>query len=323
VDIRQLRYFLAVIDTGSVHRAAAQLYVAQPSVSQSLRRLERELGCELFHRAGRKLVLNAAGHALVEPARELVRSLEVARATVQAVDGLRGGRLLIASMPSQAVSPLSGLISRFLELYPEVEVGVVTATRPDDVCEVLRGGAAELGLVGVPGGPLREPGFRVEPVEVQSYVVVARDSDDLPAGDGPLRAEDLTGLRLVVGQPGTGMRRVADAILATTDCRIAVQIEQREALLPLVLAGVGVAVVADSWRPLAHSAGLAVRTLATDEVLHVGLVRPASRTSPAADAFLRVAGAGSADPSADRLKGHSYHRADAPVLDIPSGHAVH
>jgi len=289
VEIRQLQYFLAVVDTGSVHRAAAQLYVAQPSVSQSLRRLERELGRELFQRAGRRLVLNATGQALVEPARELVRSLDVARATVEAVGGLRSGRLLIASMPSQAVSPLSGLISQFLDRYPGVEVGVVTANRPNDVCDALRGGAAELGLVAVPNEPLREPGFRVEPVEIQSYLVVARGPDDLPGGDRPLHYKDLRGLRLVVGQSGTGMRRVADAILAATDCRIAVQIEHREALLPLVLAGAGVAVVAEAWRSLARSAGLFVRDLTTDEVLHVSLVLPPSRLSPAAGAFRDIA----------------------------------
>ncbi|MEJ3653550.1 LysR family transcriptional regulator [Actinomycetes bacterium KLBMP 9759] len=291
MDVKQMQYFLAVIDTGSVHRAAAQLFVAQPSISQSLRRLERELGCELFHRVGRRLVLSAAGRALVEPARELVRSLEVARATVEAAEGLRGGRLHIASMPSQAVSPLAGLISRFLERYPDVEVRVSTAPRPDDVCEALRAGTAELGLVAVPNGPLREPGLRVEPVEIQSFVVVARSDDDLPEGVGPIGPEDLAGSRLVVGRRGTGMRRVADAVLAANGatCRIAVEIEHREALLPLVLAGAGVAVVADSWAPLARSAGMAVRPLATDEELHVSLVGPTSRASPAVDAFLRVA----------------------------------
>ncbi|MFF1819794.1 LysR family transcriptional regulator [Kribbella sp. NPDC058245] len=290
MDIRQLQYFLAVVDSGSVNRAAAQLFVAQPSVSQSLRRLERDLGCELFQRAGRKLVLNAAGHSLVEPARELVRSLDVARATVGAVGGLRGGRLLIVSMPSQSVSPLSSLISRFLDRYPGVEVGVMTATRPDDVCDALRAGTAELGLVAFPNGPLREPGFRIEPVEHQSFIVVARRPDDLPDGDRPLQYEDLRGKRLVVGQPGTGMRRVADAILMATDCRIAVQIEQREALLPLVLDGAGVAVVAESWRSLALAAGLTVRELATDEILHVSLVLPLSPLSPAAAAFRDIAG---------------------------------
>jgi DNA-binding transcriptional LysR family regulator len=258
-------------------------------VSQSLRRLERELGHELFQRVGRKLVLNAAGQALVEPARDIVRSLDVARATVEAVDGLRGGRLLIVSTPSQSLSPLSGLISRFLDRYPGVEVGVATAAGPDAICDALRAGAAEVGLVAFPNGPLREPGFRIEPVELQSYIVVTRAPDHLPGGQSPLQYADLRGQRLVVGQPGTGMRRVADAILMATDCTIAVQIEQREALLPLVLAGAGVAVVAEAWRSLALAAGLTVRELVTDEVLHVSLVLPLSRLSPAATAFRDLA----------------------------------
>ncbi|WNV86144.1 LysR family transcriptional regulator [Umezawaea sp. Da 62-37] len=289
MDVRQLRYFLAVVDADSVHQAAARLRVAQPSVSQALRKLERELGCELFHRVKRRLVLNAAGQALVEPARELVRSLDVVKATVQAVDGVSGGRLAISSMPSQAVSPLASLIGGFLRRHPGVEVGVSTAARPEDVCDAVRDGAAEVGLVAVPNGPLREPGLRVVPLEVQRFVLVARDPDDLPGGTGPLRPEELRGLGLVVGQRGTGMRRAADAVLAATDCRVAVRVEQREALLPLVLAGAGVAVVADSWRPLALAAGLVVRPLAVDESLHVALVAPGTRPTPAAAAFLEAA----------------------------------
>ncbi|MEV7037558.1 LysR substrate-binding domain-containing protein [Amycolatopsis sp. NPDC051061] len=140
----------------------------------------------------------------------------------------------------------------------------------------------------VPNGPLRETGFRFDLLEVQSYLLVASDPGVLPPGDGPVRPSDLGELLLIIGQPGTGMRRVADAVLAGTRCRIAVEIEHREALLPLVLAGVGVAVVADSWRPLAVSAGLAVRSLETDESLHVGLVTTDSRPGPAAAAMLDV-----------------------------------
>src|SRR5918996_6113957 len=79
MDVRQLRQFLAVVDHGTVHRAAEHLFVAQPSVTQTIRRLESELGTELFIRRGRGLVLSPSGAALVEPAREVVRALDVAR----------------------------------------------------------------------------------------------------------------------------------------------------------------------------------------------------------------------------------------------------
>lgn len=66
MDIRQLEYFLAIVDRGGFNRAASALYVSQPSLSQAVRALERDLGSELFHRIGRRAVLTEAGRALIE-----------------------------------------------------------------------------------------------------------------------------------------------------------------------------------------------------------------------------------------------------------------
>jgi DNA-binding transcriptional LysR family regulator len=288
VDVRQLRYFLAVVDHASVHRAAEHLFVAQPSVTQAIRRLEGDLGTRLFLRQGRGLVLSPSGAALVAPAREVVRSLDVARETVAAVEGLRGGRLRIASMPSQVVSPLTRLITAYADAYPHVQVAVAAAARPDDVRDALCRGVAEVGIVAAAGAHEMFADLDHVPIETQSFVLVARDDVGLPPGDHPLAPEELPGLRLVAGQPGTGMRRVADAIVAATDSRITVEIEHREGLLPLVLSGVGVAVVADSWCPLADAVGLRVRRLAVEDTLDVGLVWQRHRLSPAAAAFLAV-----------------------------------
>ncbi len=286
MDVRQLQYFLAIVDHGSVHRAAQELFVAQPSVSQALRVLERDLGTELFHRTGRRLVLTPAGERFIDPAREVLRSVELARATVDAVHGLRSGRLVIASMPSQAVSPLAPMIAAYRAEYPLVEVAVRAAGTPPDVVAAVRDGAAELGVLGTRQIGPELAALTVHPLETQAFVLVAAADADLPAGDpAPLAA--LTGRRLIVGQPGTGMRRVADEILRRAPgSRIAVEIEHREAVLPLVLAHVGIAVLSESWRELARSAGAVVRDLASDEVLRVCLVHRPGRLSPAARAFL-------------------------------------
>lgn len=285
MDVRQLQYFLAVVDHGSVHRAARELFVAQPSISQALRALERDLGTELFHRTGRRLVLTPAGELLIDPARDVLRGMDLARATVAAVDGLRGGRLLIAAMPSQAVSPLAGMISRFAARYPGVEVVVRAAATPPEVLDAVRVGAVELGVLGAAHPP--EPaGMVVSPLETQRFVLVAAADSDLPDVPEPVPPSALAGARLIVGQPGTGMRRVADDILLAADgSRIAVEVEHREAVLPLVLAGVGVAVLSESWRQLALDAGAVVRDLDSAEVLHVCLVHRAGRLSPAAREF--------------------------------------
>jgi hypothetical protein len=115
---------------------------------------------------------------------------------------------------------------------------------------------------------------------------VAAVEADLPPGD-PVSMDTLGGRRLVVGRPGTGTRRVADAILRRSPgTRIAVEVEHREAMLPLVLARAGVAVMGESWRELARAAGAVVRGLATDDAVRVCLVHRDGRLTPAATAFL-------------------------------------
>ena len=286
MDVRQLRYFLAIVDHGSVHRAAQELFVAQPSVSQALRALERDLGTDLFHRTGRRLVLTPAGERLVDPARTVLRDGELARATVEAVHGLKSGRLVLSAMPSQAVSPLAPMITRYRAEYPLVEVVVRAAGTPPEVAAAVRAGDAELGMLGTPGAGPELAGLTVHELETQAFVLVAATSADLPSGE-PVPTDALAGQRLIVGQPGTGMRRVADDILRRSrGSRIAVEIEHREAVLPLVLARVGVAVLSESWRELARSAGAVVRDLAGDDVLRVCLVHRDGRLSPAAAAFL-------------------------------------
>jgi DNA-binding transcriptional LysR family regulator len=289
LDARQLRYFLSVVDHGSVRRAAEELFVAQPSISQALRTLERDLGTMLFHRTGRRLVLTPSGELLVEPARQVMRWLDVARSRVAATDGLAAGRLVIAAMPSQSVAPLTPLISRFVGRYPLVQVSVLAAATPPDITTLLRTGDVELGLVADQARmPPPDECVRI-PLETQRFIIVAASEADLPDSD-PVRLEDLAGHRLIIGQPGTGMRRVADAILArAAGSRAVVEIEHREAVLPLVLARIGSAVLSEAWRPMAEAAGAAARDLLSEQSLSVSLVHRAGPLSPAATAFLALA----------------------------------
>jgi DNA-binding transcriptional LysR family regulator len=113
MDVRRLEYFLAIVDSGGFNRAASALYMSQPSLSQAVRALERDLGSEPFHRIGRPVVLTEAGRALIEPARAAVRSLETARASVASVHELRTGRLAWRPCPPRRLnrSPLSSVLS--------------------------------------------------------------------------------------------------------------------------------------------------------------------------------------------------------------------
>src|ERR1700751_622576 len=119
MDERRLRYFLAVVDEGSVTRAAQRLHVAQPSLSQAIRAFESELGVQLFDRVGRGLRLTAGGEALLGPARQGLQTMDQARNAVAGVTELRAGSIQIASLATLAVDPMAALIGRFRARYPD------------------------------------------------------------------------------------------------------------------------------------------------------------------------------------------------------------
>lgn len=285
MDVRQLEYFLAVVDHGGFNRASAALYVAQPSLSQSVRALERDLGAELFHRIGRRVVLTEAGAALVEPAREAVRGLDLARAAVESVQGLRTGRVDVAALPTQAIEPLTTMVSGFAARHPAVSVTVRAAFSVRDIVEMVRTGACELGLVAT-SGPLVTADVRVHPVVRQRFVLLAPPGGPFAPGETVGRA-GLEGRRVIVGQEGSGMRRFVDELReAGVGFEIAVETEHRVSILPLVLGGAGVAVVTDAWRGLAERAGVLVLDIEPADALDVSLVSRRGPLTPAARAFL-------------------------------------
>jgi DNA-binding transcriptional LysR family regulator len=288
MDIRQLEYFLAIVDHGGFNRAASVLYVSQPALSQTVRSLERDLGTELFHRIGKRAVLTEAGTALIEPARAAVRGMETARASVEAVQELRTGRLDIAAMPSPAVEPLTSMIRAFGGRHPGVRVCVRAAFTPEDVIHMVRTGSGELGLLTSPG-PLPEKGVVAHPVGTQGLVLLTPPDGPFPAGH-PVAREELAGHRLIIVQRGTAGRAYVDELRERgVGFTVAAETEHRVSVLPLVLAGAGLAVVTDSWRATAERAGAMVLDLEPTPVLRIGLISRIGPMSPAARAFLDCA----------------------------------
>lgn len=298
MDVRHLKYFLAVVDHQGFTRAAERLLIAQPSLSQTIKSLERDLGVPLFHRVGRNVVLSEAGRELVGPARVVVRDLEAARSAIDELKGMRRGRLEVIAMPSPGIEPLTSIIAAYARTHPTVTVSVESAFTSDDVVAAVRDGSAEIGLLGA-DRPFRAADIDVLPLDRQPLVLVLNPQADLPAGMGTagddggcpaLRWEDLAGQRLVVSQRGSLMRWAVDEALANgVDLEIAVEVAHRTSVLPLVLAGLGHAVLPSSWSSLARQAGLQTARLEPDVLLHVCAVSRAAELTPAARAFLAVA----------------------------------
>ena len=291
MDARQLEYFLSVVDHDGFGRAAAKLHIAQPSLSQAIAALERDLGVKLFHRLGRGVVLSDAGAELIEPARQVLRDLATARATMDSTKGLRRGRVEMVSMPSPGIEPLGTLTRVFSRRHPGLSIRVDAAFTATEVVERVRQGAAELGLAGAPE-VLRSPGVNVLPLEAQDFVLVEPPDDESSAGsyDEPVSRADLAGARAIVTPEDSVMRRIVDDVLAEgTDIRVVAEVAHRTSILPLVLQGVGLAILPESWASLARRTGARVRRLAPAPQLHVALVSRVAPLTPAARAFLAVA----------------------------------
>ena len=287
MDERRLRYFLAVVEDGGVTRAARRLHVAQPSLSQSLRALERELGAELFHRVGRGLRLTAAGEALVGPARQALRTMDAARAAVDEVAELVAGTLQIAALATLAVDPLSTLIGSFRREHPGVAICVREPESAAAVSTLVRAGECELGLAHL---PLPQENLRTLALGEQELLFV------LPPGSETGRAlapAALAEVPLVVSPPGTSTRMLLEQALQAVEVtpRIAVETDSREAIVPLVLAGAGAALLPATLAEEAARRGAVVRAARPRIVRRIGLVQRDGPLSPAARAFSALAAA--------------------------------
>lgn len=296
MDVRQLGYFLAIVEHLNFGRAADQLHIAQPSLSQAMSTLERELGVPLFHRVGRGIVLSDAGAQLVGPARQVLRDLDAAKAAAQSTRDLQRGRVELVAMPSPGMEPLSTLIRDFTAAYPAMSVTADAAFTPEEVVHAVKSGHAELGLLGA-ASPPDTTGLRVLPIEDQPLVLIS-PPDSLHAASGrdlhaagpdsaSLARSDLAGKRLIVSKQGSLMRQLIDDVLASgVDVQIVVEVEHRTSILPMVLAGIGHAVMPSSWTPLARRAGARVRAIEPPSVLRIALVARSAALTPAARAFL-------------------------------------
>jgi DNA-binding transcriptional LysR family regulator len=180
------------------------------------------------------------------------------------------------------------MICRFAERHPGVALTVRAASWPRTVMEMVRTGVTELGLLAAMDPPATAD-LTVHPIEKHRFVLVAPPDGPFRPGE-PVTGDRLAGQRLIAGQQGTGMRRLVDDLRAEgVDLTIAVDTEHREAILPLVLKGVGLAVLTEAWTLLAERAGALVLDLEPPSYLHVALVSRKARLTPAASEFLAMA----------------------------------
>ena len=238
MELHQLRYFVAVAETGNFTRAAKRCFVSQPSLSQQILKLEEELGQPLFDRLGRRAELTPAGRAFVARARRILLDVEDAARAVREQSG--GGRVRLGLVPSVAPYLLPELLPKLTEVVPEAEIEVFEDFRSYLVEQIIRGNldAAVLSL------PPDNRALEIELLIAEPLLVA------MPRGHSFANKPDLS-LRDLAGQPFIMLGDSSSLALQTRrffgdhdlGLSVVARCAQVKSLKTLVAAGLGLAIV--------------------------------------------------------------------------------
>lgn len=289
MELRQLRYLVALADEQHFTRAAARSHVAQPALSQQIAKLEQELGLSLVDRTTRRVALTEAGALLVGRARRVLAELDAADGELQQLTGLLSGRVTIGLTQTPGPFDLLPLLSAFHARFPGVELAVREdlSTR---LAEELRAGALDLAMVSDIGAADRE-GLVLEPLARERLVAVLPPAHRL-AGRRSITLRDLRDERFVAFREGATIREaVARAALAAGFApRIAFEVHELARTRAIVAAGLGVAILPRSDAQAPGPAVAAVELVRPALTHAISLAWRAGRQhSPAAQALLEQA----------------------------------
>ncbi|MBZ0266713.1 LysR family transcriptional regulator, partial [bacterium] len=246
MELRAMRYFVAVADAGSFRGAAARSGVSQPAVSQAVAALEAELGERLFDRSGRGIALTPAGSALVDAARRVVNDFDALPAVLQARSGEVRGRLEIGTTDAASIYVLPKVYRAFGRRYPLVETSVrVEGT--ESLLRQLEAGEIEVAIVTVAAGALTVAvpnGFTAEPLyrEALQFIISGRHA---LAGRRRVTFAELAAVPLITFKEASITRQAIDARFLEDGVapKVAMEMSSPEAIKKLVEVGLGASVL--------------------------------------------------------------------------------
>jgi len=243
IDSRQLHAFFTLARTGSFTQSARELFLTQSAVSHSIKALETDMGCRLFDRVGKTVMLTQAGEQLLPHAERVLREMETARTGIQGLRQWGFGRLRVASPTPLGDALLPGVMAEVRRREPK------TLMRIDAVDDLRATELLERRSVDLVMGPVGKPDerFAVEPLFQEEYLFV------VPAGHpwARMASAPLDGIgpqAVVAPGQGTAVPTLVDRMRAALEAvdRADTYVHERGEALALVRAGLGVALV-PSW----------------------------------------------------------------------------
>jgi DNA-binding transcriptional LysR family regulator len=277
MELRQLEYFVAVVDARSFTRGAMRVLVAQSGVSAQVRRLEDELGVQLLERGSRAVTPTEAGLAVLPYARAALAAAEGVREAVDELRGLVRGHVRVGMVTAGPAVTLGDMLASFHAAHPEVEI-TLTEHASDALFTGVREGTLDLAVASL--GPEPPAGIETHTI-IDAPIVAAVRADHPLARRSSLRPRELTTYALICLPRGTGVRAIWDA--TGVPARIAFEASDPGVLAQLAARGLGVAILPEPAAGDLHTLSLGLRG-------QIALAwREGGPSSPAARAFMNHA----------------------------------
>ncbi len=247
MELRQLRYFVAVAHRKHFTQAAEELNLAQPALSQQIQHLERELGVTLFERTSRRVRLTSAGEALLVRAEHILAEVEWAQMEMQEYTGLARGRVVIGALQSLEAFRFPTLLSRFHTRYPGIEI-VLREEATERLLELLNMGQLDLTIIQIidDSWPLEltTSSVVIERLLTEELVLVVAPDHAL-AHRQNVTVEELRDEPFVLFKPGSGLRHtvIQRSLAGGFTPRILFESGELATIRSLVAEGLGISVL--------------------------------------------------------------------------------
>ncbi|EME55402.1 LysR family transcriptional regulator [Rhodococcus ruber] len=289
MEIRWLQAFVAVAEELHFGRAAARLQMAQSPLSQTVRKLEKDLGVPLFERNTRSVALAAGGHAFLPHAYHILESVETARQATRASAGGVYGRIKIGFTGVLNHISLPPLTRALRQRYPDIELDLVGRIMTREAVTQLESGALDLAFVGL---PVQSTAVATRLIRRESFGAVL-PSDHPLAGEAEIDLHDLADDGFITTPLSAGSALQESAMRACLDAgfrpRVVQEITDPYMILVLVSAGVGVALMTSSIATITPPGTVFVPLADESVYMHHGIGWSPRRVSPALEVALRVA----------------------------------
>jgi len=289
MELRQLRYLVALDEERNFTRAAEREHIAQPALSQQIRRLEEEVGLELVDRSTRRAAMTDAGLALVARARRILAEIEAAHVELEAVRGVQRGRVTLGVMHTMGPIDISLALAMFHDRRPQVEL-TVREYSSDELADLLRVDDLDLAFLSLTDR-IERSGLGLRQLMSEELVVIL-PRDHRLAGREQLLMADLAGEEFISYREGARLRELLTSAgqHAGFEPRVSLESNESRRIRRLVERGMGVAILprSDAEEPGADVAvaSLIEPTLRRDITL---AWREDRRHPPAVAEFLELA----------------------------------